>query len=239
MVALLTPDARSILTRYETRTDPPNYFVRDLTDRSKRALTAFAHPQPPLKGVERQLVTYTRKDGVQLSATLYLPPGYKKGERLPVLMWAYPLEFTDAGAAGQITRVAVQLHHGGRRVAHAAADSGLRHLRQSEHADHRPGRDRQRHLRRATGGVSRGGRGQGGRDGRWRPPSDRRRRPQLRRLHDRQPAGPLATLPRRHRAQRRLQPVAHALRFPGRDADVLGGAGGLRDACRRSGTPTR
>jgi dipeptidyl aminopeptidase/acylaminoacyl peptidase len=103
VVALLSPDGRSILTRYETPDDPPNYFVRDLGDRSRKALTAFPHPQPQLKGIERQFVTYTRKDGVQLSATLYLPPGYKKGERLPVLMWAYPVEFTDPAAAGQVT----------------------------------------------------------------------------------------------------------------------------------------
>jgi len=103
VVGLLSPDARSVLTRFETGTDPPNYFVRDLGDRSKRALTNFPHPQPQLKGIERQLVTYTRKDGVLLSATLYLPPGYKKGERLPVAMWAYPLEFTDPAAAGQVT----------------------------------------------------------------------------------------------------------------------------------------
>jgi dipeptidyl aminopeptidase/acylaminoacyl peptidase len=49
------------------------------------------------------LVTYARKDGVQLSATLYLPPGYKEGERLPVLMWAYPREFTDPSVASQVT----------------------------------------------------------------------------------------------------------------------------------------
>ena len=49
------------------------------------------------------LVTYKRKDGVGLSGTLYLPPGYKEGERLPMLVWAYPREFTDADAAGQVT----------------------------------------------------------------------------------------------------------------------------------------
>ena len=38
-----------------------------------------------------------------LSGTLYLPPGYKKGERLPLIMWAYPREFTDARSASQVT----------------------------------------------------------------------------------------------------------------------------------------
>jgi dipeptidyl aminopeptidase/acylaminoacyl peptidase len=68
-----------------------------------RAVTTFKDPQPQLRGVEHQLVTYRRKDGVTMSATLYLPPGYKKGERLPVIMWAYPREFGDADSASQVT----------------------------------------------------------------------------------------------------------------------------------------
>jgi dipeptidyl aminopeptidase/acylaminoacyl peptidase len=48
-------------------------------------------------------VTYARKDGVQLNGTIYLPPGYKKGERVPMLVWAYPREFVDTDAASQVT----------------------------------------------------------------------------------------------------------------------------------------
>jgi dipeptidyl aminopeptidase/acylaminoacyl peptidase len=92
-----------VLTEYETPKDPPNYFVRDLTTGTKRALTDFKDPAPQLAGVEKQFVTYQRKDGVKLSGTLYLPPSYKKGERLPMLMWAYPREFTDADTASQIS----------------------------------------------------------------------------------------------------------------------------------------
>jgi len=99
----LGDDAKSILTRFETPSDPPNYVVRDLASGGKRALTAFKDPQPQLRGVEHELVKYTRKDGVQLSATLYTPPGYRKDTRLPVVMWAYPREFGDADTAGQIT----------------------------------------------------------------------------------------------------------------------------------------
>lgn len=103
VVAPIDDNANLLLTRVESQTDPPNYFIRDLKTNSKRAATAFQDPQPQLRGVARQLVTYQRKDGVQLSATLYLPPGYKPGERLPVVMWAYPREFGDADSAGQIT----------------------------------------------------------------------------------------------------------------------------------------
>ena len=33
---------------------------------------------------------------------LYLPVGYQKGTRLPVLLWAYPLEYSDPATAGQV-----------------------------------------------------------------------------------------------------------------------------------------
>ena len=42
-------------------------------------------------------------DGVKLNATLYLPPGYQPGTRLPLIMWAYPREFGDPDSAGQVT----------------------------------------------------------------------------------------------------------------------------------------
>lgn len=102
-VVLLSDDGTSLLTRFETPAEPPNYLVRALPAGPRRVLTAFPDPQPQLRGIERQLVTYERKDGVRLSATLYLPPGYQKGQRLPVVMWAYPREFTDTDSASQIS----------------------------------------------------------------------------------------------------------------------------------------
>ncbi len=103
IVAVLDGDANTLLTRYETPKEPPNYFVRSRATGERRALTQFTDPAPQLAGVERRFLTYQRKDGVQLTATLYLPPGYKEGERLPVVMWAYPREFTDPALAGQVS----------------------------------------------------------------------------------------------------------------------------------------
>lgn len=103
IIAPLDDDAKTLLTEYETSTDPPNYFVRDLAAGTKRAITQFKDPAPQLAGVEKQFITYERKDGVKLSGTLYLPAGYKKGERLPLLMWAYPREFTDTDTASQVS----------------------------------------------------------------------------------------------------------------------------------------
>ena len=102
-LAPLSDDGNLVLTRRETRTEPPNYFVRDLDAGARRALTAFEDPAPQLAGIRKELITYERADGVQLSATLYLPPGHQDGERVPMLMWAYPREYVDPQLAGQVT----------------------------------------------------------------------------------------------------------------------------------------
>jgi dipeptidyl aminopeptidase/acylaminoacyl peptidase len=67
-----------------------------------RTLATFPDPAPQLRGITKQLLTYKRADGVQLSATLYLPPNYQTGTRLPMLLWAYPREFTDPRTASQV-----------------------------------------------------------------------------------------------------------------------------------------
>src|SRR6185436_6508469 len=86
-IALLTDDGTRVLTRAESLIEPPNYYNRALGNGgSRRPITAFNDPQEFFRGVQRQFITYPRKDGVTLSATLYLPPGYTKGERLPVVM---------------------------------------------------------------------------------------------------------------------------------------------------------
>jgi dipeptidyl aminopeptidase/acylaminoacyl peptidase len=103
-VSLLSDDGSRFITRYETPDDPPNLYVRDAgKPDAKAALTHFPDPAPQLKGITKQLVTYKRDDGVQLSFTLYLPANYKQGERLPTIVWAYPLEYTDAATAGQVS----------------------------------------------------------------------------------------------------------------------------------------
>jgi dipeptidyl aminopeptidase/acylaminoacyl peptidase len=103
VVAILDDNASKVLTRHETRMQPPNYLVRDVKAGSKQAVTQFKDPHPQITAAERTLVTYKRKDGVQLSGTLYLPPGHTQGERLPMFVWAYPREFVDPDSASQVT----------------------------------------------------------------------------------------------------------------------------------------
>jgi dipeptidyl aminopeptidase/acylaminoacyl peptidase len=101
--ALLSNDGARFITRHESPTEPPNFFLRSAGSSETRALTHFPDPAPQLRSITKQLVTYKRADGVPLSFTLYLPANYKKGERLPTIVWAYPLEFSDAGTAGQVS----------------------------------------------------------------------------------------------------------------------------------------
>ncbi|HLG97456.1 MAG TPA: prolyl oligopeptidase family serine peptidase [Bryobacteraceae bacterium] len=104
VVAMLDDSGSKILTARESKSKPPNYFVRGLgATASERELTRFPDPTPQLRGITKQKVTYKRADGVPLSFTLYLPPGYKPGTRLPTVVWAYPLEYNDADTAGQIS----------------------------------------------------------------------------------------------------------------------------------------
>ncbi|HYI08328.1 MAG TPA: prolyl oligopeptidase family serine peptidase [Thermoanaerobaculia bacterium] len=112
----LDPASKSFLTRRESRTDPPNVYWRTVGGResnaaagepayrsTSRQLTHVVDPAPQLRQISKRLVTYERPDGVKLSFTLYLPPGYKEGTRLPTAVWAYPLDYTDPGAAGQVS----------------------------------------------------------------------------------------------------------------------------------------
>jgi dipeptidyl aminopeptidase/acylaminoacyl peptidase len=103
LVSVLDADARQILTTRESVSEPPNLVLRDLGRKTDKMLTSFADPQPDFRKVKKQLITYRRSDGIQLSGTLYLPPDYKQGERRPTFIWAYPREFASADAASQIS----------------------------------------------------------------------------------------------------------------------------------------
>ncbi len=92
-----------LITNHENTTSPPNYRMRDLSSDSVDALTEFRDPTPQIRSIKKQLVQYQRKDGIPLSATLYLPGDYKEGTKLPLLVWAYPQEFNDPSTAGQVS----------------------------------------------------------------------------------------------------------------------------------------
>ncbi len=105
VVALVAADGARIITRHESPAEPPNYYLLSLQHEGKNriALTRFPDPAPQLRAIKKQLVTYQRADGVPLSFTLYLPPDYQEGRRLPTVVWAYPQEFVDADTGGQVS----------------------------------------------------------------------------------------------------------------------------------------
>ncbi len=101
-IGLANAAGSAFLTRHESHDEPPNFRWREISGTGYRALTQFPDPTPLVRGIEKRLVTYRRNDGVPLSFTLYLPPGHRRGERLPTVLWAYPQEFTSADTAGQV-----------------------------------------------------------------------------------------------------------------------------------------
>jgi dipeptidyl aminopeptidase/acylaminoacyl peptidase len=102
VIDILDRSAQRIITRRETSTVPPNYYVYNRTENVIKALTYFSDPHPQLTGIRRELLTYEREDGIQLSATLYLPPGHTDGDRPPIVVWVYPLDYTSPDAASQV-----------------------------------------------------------------------------------------------------------------------------------------
>ena len=108
-------DTRSFVTWHQTVNSPPNAFTRTLGApvaalvgepvfaSSSFAITHIADPSPVVRQIKKRLVKYKRADGLDLSFTLYTPPGYQEGTRVPTILYAYPLDYADASKAGQTT----------------------------------------------------------------------------------------------------------------------------------------
>ena len=101
IISSLASNSNHFILRQESNKEYPNYYTLNLSDKKVSPLTTFKHPYPEFKDIRRIDLNYKRSDGLPLSATLYLPPNSKKGEKLPVVLWAYPREFKSKSAAGQ------------------------------------------------------------------------------------------------------------------------------------------
>jgi len=102
---IIDPAKLTLITRKETQTEVPNYYIKNLKLRiADQQITSFTNPYPQMQGVTKQKITYKRSDGVDMTGDLYLPKGYNKEKDgpLPVLIWAYPAEFNSADDAAQI-----------------------------------------------------------------------------------------------------------------------------------------
>ncbi len=115
MATLTNATTPTLLTWRQSPTEAPNVFLRTLgqpvsaatgeatVSSTPKAVTHIVDPTPELRQIKKQLVKYKRADGVNLSFTLYTPPGYKEGTRLPAILNAYPLDYADAASAGQVS----------------------------------------------------------------------------------------------------------------------------------------
>jgi dipeptidyl aminopeptidase/acylaminoacyl peptidase len=113
-LAFLGADTKTFLTWHQSPVDPPNAFKRTLGSSidapageaplasTSVAVTHIPDPTPAVREIKKRLVKYKRADGLDLSFTLYTPPGYKEGTRVPTILYAYPLDFAEASMAGQI-----------------------------------------------------------------------------------------------------------------------------------------
>ncbi|MEN3032407.1 alpha/beta hydrolase family protein [Chromobacterium amazonense] len=111
----LSSQSGSFLTWRQTPTEAPNAFLRKLgspisADKGEAVfsstpsvVTHIVDPTPELRQIKKRLVKYKRADGLELSFTLYTPPGYKEGTRIPAILNAYPLDYADAASAGQVS----------------------------------------------------------------------------------------------------------------------------------------
>jgi dipeptidyl aminopeptidase/acylaminoacyl peptidase len=102
--AVLDTSAPTVLVRRESPEQSPNFFIKDLATGKLVQATAFPNPYGNAPLPKKHMLKYKRADGVELSANLYLPPGYKPSDGpLPTLLEAYPVEYKTKSAAGQIT----------------------------------------------------------------------------------------------------------------------------------------
>lgn len=102
---VLNDDATEFITLRESTDEQPNYWRVNIRKRiAPLQITSFEHPYESIKGIKKELVTYTRNDGLNLSATIYTPEGFDPANDtpLPVLMWAYPREYKSAETAAQV-----------------------------------------------------------------------------------------------------------------------------------------
>ncbi len=105
VVKVIDEEGSEFITLKESTDIQPNYWLVNTKKRvAPMQVTNFEHPYESLKGIQKQQVTYSRKDGLNLSAVVYTPSGYDpaKDGRLPVLMWAYPREYKSKEVAAQV-----------------------------------------------------------------------------------------------------------------------------------------
>jgi dipeptidyl aminopeptidase/acylaminoacyl peptidase len=101
--AVLDAATPTVLIRRESPDQSPNYFIADVSKQAWQQVTHFPSPYGDAPVPKKQVLKYRRADGVDLSANLFLPVGYKPQDGpLPTLIEAYPTEYKTKATAGQM-----------------------------------------------------------------------------------------------------------------------------------------
>lgn len=103
-IKLAGNDSKNLITSRESKTDNPNYFIRNLSSKDIKQITFFENPYKKLEQLKKEVINYKRDDGIDLSSIVYTLESYNpdKEGRLPVLIWAYPREYTSKKVASQV-----------------------------------------------------------------------------------------------------------------------------------------
>ena len=236
-MAFTGQDDHQFLTWYQSTTSVPNAYLRTLGAAApapageaafastRAAVTHIADPTPAVRAIKKRLVTYKRADGLDLSFTLYTPPGYVEGTRVPTILYAYPLDFADASKAGQVT--GSQATFTRLRQYQLLLLAGYAIIdRASFPVVGDPKKAYDTYLEQLVSDAK-AAVDEAVRLGVADPEPHRGHRPQPRRADDGQPAGALRPVPRRRGHQRLVQQDADAVRLPERAPLGVGGAGRL------------
>lgn len=106
LVKMIDPVKLTFVTARESQKEITNYYLHTTLKKKplEKALTSFVNPYIQLEGVSRQKITYKREDGINLAGNLFLPKEYDatRDGALPILIWAYPIEYKSAADASQV-----------------------------------------------------------------------------------------------------------------------------------------
>ena len=103
-IKLFDQNDKIIITSRESNTENPNYFLRNTQSNTISQITNFKNPYKKLEELKKEVINYKREDGIDLSSIVYTLKTYDpiKEGRLPVLIWAYPREYTSKKVASQV-----------------------------------------------------------------------------------------------------------------------------------------
>ena len=103
-IKLYDQNEKIIITSRESINENPNYFLRNVQSNTLNQITNFTNPYKKLEDLKKEVINYKREDGIDLSSIVYTLKSYNPENegRLPVLIWAYPREYTSKKVASQV-----------------------------------------------------------------------------------------------------------------------------------------